>query len=99
LAGLALLVGTLALPKTKRNLTVRAHFGLLLLLLTGGLMFFADAGRYLKNQAFLVKMILVALALAWHFTMRHRVWAGRIIALALWSLVALAGRAIADFDL
>src|SRR5262245_18326858 len=74
--------------------------GLLTVLLTGPLLFWADLGRYVKNPAFVVKMVLLAAALAGHFWL-HR--SGRKIAVAysmiVWSAVVLAGRAIADFDI
>ena len=92
-------MGTVALPATKRDLTAWTHSGLLLMLLTGSLMFFADTARYIRNPAFLTKIVLIVLALAWHFTLRNRGRAGRTIAVLLWTLVALAGRGIADFDL
>ena len=72
---------------------------MLLLLLTGLAMFFADASRYLHNPAFRIKMALVAAALAWHFTLRRRGRFGAIMGVLLWTAVALAGRAIADFDI
>jgi hypothetical protein len=63
-------------------------------------MFWADLPRYVRNPAFIVKMGLLLLALAQHFTMRYRQgrWAAAL-SLILWSAVILAGRAIADFDL
>jgi hypothetical protein len=92
-------VGTAALPKTGRDLTRWGHAGMLLLLLTGLAMFFADASRYLHNPAFRIKMALVLTALAWHFTLRRRGRFGAITGVLLWTAVAIAGRAIADFDI
>jgi hypothetical protein len=95
-------VGVAALPKAvsvRLDLTRWAHTGLLLLLLTGPAMFFADISRYLHNPAFLVKMALVVAALAWHFTLRTRGRFGLVVGLLLWTAVVIAGRAIADFDI
>jgi hypothetical protein len=99
LAGLVLLVGTMALPKTKRDLTLWTHSGLGMMLVTGSVMFLADTARYVRNPAFLAKMILLVPTLAWQFSLRNRGPGGRMIAVLLWTLVALTGRGIADFDL
>jgi putative copper export protein len=84
--------------------------GLLTVLVTGPLMFSSDLARYLNNPAFLLKMALLALALAGHFTLHRRVVRdsaeldatrrklASVLSLILWSSVVLAGRAIADFD-
>jgi hypothetical protein len=84
--------------------------GLLTVLVTGPLMFGSDVVRYMNNPAFLVKMALIAAALAAHFTLHRRVVQGgtrlydskqkiaAVLSLILWSSVVLAGRAIADFD-
>jgi hypothetical protein len=84
--------------------------GLLMVLVTGPLMFSSDLARYLNNPAFLLKMALLALALAGHFTLHRRVVRdsaeldatrrklASVLSLILWSSVVLAGRAIADFD-
>jgi len=78
--------------------------GLLTVLVTGPLMFASDIPRYVNNPAFLLKMGLLAAALASHFTLHHRVVRERrklaaVLSLILWSSVVLAGRAIADFDI
>jgi hypothetical protein len=87
--------------------------GLLTVLVTGPLMFSSDLARYLNNPAFLLKMGLLAVALAGQFTLHRRVVRDRttsnsssatrqklaaVLSLILWSSVVLAGRAIADFD-
>jgi hypothetical protein len=80
------------------------HAGLATVLLTGPAMYFADASRYQANAAFRVKMILLLAALAFHFTLHRRAVSrggGRLegaVSLLLWTLVVVAGRAIADFD-
>lgn len=84
--------------------------GLLVVLVTGPLMLSSDLARYLNNPAFILKMGLLAMALAAHFTLHRsvvrdsaRLDATRqklaaVLSLILWSSVVLAGRAIADFD-
>ena len=84
--------------------------GLLTVLVTGPLMFSSDLTRYLNNPAFLLKMALLGMTLAGHFTLHRRVVRdssrldatrqklAAVLSLILWSSVVLAGRAIADFD-
>ena len=106
--GLAAFVGTVVLadlrtlglriPDTS-GLVAWTHSGLALLLATGAAMFFSDAARYLHNPAFHVKITLLVLALAAHFTLRRSgTRFAAILSLALWTGVVLAARAIADFD-
>jgi len=85
--------------------------GLLTVFATGPLLFGSDLARYLHNPAFVLKMGLLAAALAAHFTLhRSAVRDGvmlkpamqkvaAVVSLVLWSSVVLAGRAIADFDI
>lgn len=83
----------------------RVHAGqvsrvaLVLALVTGVLLFSANSGRYVRNPAFLLKMGLLAAAIAAHMTMHTRGTRGTAaLSLALWSAVILAGRAVIDFD-
>jgi hypothetical protein len=79
--------------------------GLVLMGTTGAILFLANATRYVHNPAFLIKLVFLALALVFHFTI-HRgavrtAEKSKLIALlsvALWSCVVIAGRGIADFD-
>ena len=105
--GLAAFVGTISLADLRTlglkipdaRLTAWTHSGLGAMLLTGATMFFSDTARYLHNPAFRVKVALLVLALAAHFTLRRsgtRFAAG--LSLTLWTCVVLAARAIIDFD-
>jgi hypothetical protein len=125
LVGLAMLVGTIAILDIRLlGVALRRYtladlaaglarwtiVGLAVVAVTGPLMFWSDMPRYLRNPAFVVKMVLLALTLAGHFTIHRRVvssssvfpsWqqkAAAALSLALWSSVLMAGRAIADFD-
>jgi hypothetical protein len=125
LIGLSLLVGTIALVDFRltgwglrrhsiaglaKGLRPWTTAGLAAMAITGPLMFWADTGRYTRNSAFLVKMGLLALTLAYHFTIHRNVTLradtisvsrqqlAAALSLILWSAVVLAGRAIADFD-
>jgi hypothetical protein len=85
--------------------------GLMTVLVTGPLLFGADLTRYMNNPAFVLKMGLLGVALASHFTLHRSVVGDKaparptkqklvaVVSLILWSSVVLAGRAIADFDL
>lgn len=106
--GLAAFVGTIVLEDLRtlglnipdtRHLKVWTHAGLAVMLLTGAAMFLSDATRYLHNPAFQVKVAILVLALAAHFTLHSRgTRFAAILSLALWTSVVLAARAIIDFD-
>ncbi len=106
--GLAAFVGTIVLDDLRtvglkipdsRHLKLWTHAGLAVMLLTGGAMFFSDSARYLHNPAFQVKVALLVVALAAHFTLHRRgTRFAAVLSLALWTSVVLAARAIADFD-
>lgn len=77
--------------------------GLALMLITGAALFLMNVARYVHNLGFLVKMALLAAALAVHFTAhrpRHRkpARATAVLSLALWSSVVIAAKFIADLD-
>ncbi len=124
--GLTLLAGTICLVDlrllgvsmgrhaTDRLVSLLAPWtsaGLIIVLTTGPVLFGADLARYVKNPAFVVKMMLLATALGAHFTLHRRAvmddginqsaWQkpAALLSLILWSGVVLAGRAIADFDI
>ena len=126
LIGVTMLVGTICLLDLRLlGVGMRRHAaadlasalrpwtssGLLIVVASGPLMFWSDFTRYLSNPAFLLKMGLLAVALAGHFTLhrsvlRNATGAGStrqklaaVLSLILWSSVLLAGRAIADFDI
>jgi len=106
--GLAAFVGTIVLDDLRtlglrvsdtRRLTPWTHAGLAAMLLTGAAMFFSDIARYLHNPAFQVKVALLIVALAAHFTLhRRKTRFAAVTSLTLWTCVVLASRAIADFD-
>ncbi|KAA9009498.1 hypothetical protein F3S47_06915 [Histidinibacterium aquaticum] len=107
--GLALLVGAV-LPMDLRLLRGRdgtdlrryAAAGLAMAVVFGFLLFATQAGDYLGNRAFLVKMALLALALvniAAHLRLSAlspgRQRAAALASLLLWPAVLIAGRMIA----
>jgi hypothetical protein len=121
LVGVTLLLGTIAIVDLRLLGLGLRHFkvsavaeamapwtaaGMVTVGITGPLLFAWDSSRYVRNPAFLVKMVLLAAALGVHFTVHRSVTkrdAGRgklaaVVSLVLWSCVVVAGRAIADFD-
>ena len=106
LVGIALMAGTIVLEdlrtlgSTHRNVPpFWTSVGFALLAVTSPVLFFANVPRYLSNPAFLVKMLVLLVAIAFHFTMhRRRTRFAAILSIILWTCVVLGGRAIADFD-
>lgn len=80
-------------------------FGLVSLLLTGPVMFSSDPDFYYLNRAFQVKMVLLALAMVFHFTIRRKLLRGEIpqnlskavacVSLGLWTGMIFAAIFIA----
>jgi hypothetical protein len=118
--GFALSIGTIAIVDLRllglgmrrqsaaelaADLSGWTSFGLALMLITGPLMFSADAVRYRYNPSFQLKMICLAAAIVFHFTLHRRATregTPRAIArlaggvsLLLWTAVVGAGRMIA----
>ena len=103
--GLALFVGTVALAdyavlrkRQERALDALTTWGLVLMLLTGTALFWADASRYLTNPAFQLKMGLVVAGLAFHYLGRRSSRMGAAFSLAVWTAVVVSSRLIEDFD-
>jgi hypothetical protein len=103
--GLALFVGTVALAdygvvrrRSGRYSDAWTYWGLALMLVTGAALFWADAGRYLANSAFRLKMGLVVVGLVFHFFGRRSSRSGAAFSLVLWTAVVVSSRLIEDFD-
>ena len=118
--GLALSVGTIAMVDLRllgialrrqnsselaSDLEVWTRIGLALMLVTGPLMFSADAVNYHHNPSFQFKMGCLSLALVFHFTMHRRATGpmtrslfaklAGAVSLVLWICVVASGRMIA----
>jgi hypothetical protein len=119
ICGFALLVGTImildlrllgvlfarqSVSNLARQLSRWIRTGLVLVLITGPYLFSADPGEYWQVAAFRTKMLLLALALVFHFTVIRRAtspsldegplgWRrlGACISIALWTGVMLSG--------
>lgn len=118
LIGIALLVGSIVLidlrllryalqdysiTETVRRLTPWSRVGLAIMFITGPILFASNVNRYSQNPAFLVKMVVLAVTLLFHFTVQNhterRPKLVAVISIVLWTCVVLGGRAIADFDI
>ena len=80
-------------------------FGLVTVLLSGPMLFSSDPDMYYLNFSFQVKMVLLVLALVFHYTIRRKLLRGNLspglnkpvacISLLLWSSIIFAGIFIA----
>ncbi len=125
LIGLTLLIGTILMvdltllgrgivshpvSRIARELSNWTVAGLAIMLASGPLILFSEAVRCYKTPAFWIKMALLAIAVAFHFSVHRKValaeppaprGTARMVAclsLALWIGVALAGKGIAVFQ-
>jgi hypothetical protein len=103
LVGMATFVGTVLLADFRlvaaQKMVRWTNAGLALVLLTGVVLFSADAARYVHNPAFRFKTVVFVLAMVSYFTLRSKSRLAAILSLILWTCVVLGGRAIADFDI
>jgi uncharacterized protein DUF6644 len=120
LTGIALLVGTIVVLDLRllgfvlHRYDVAAvadrfarwtRLGFVVMLTTGPILFASDVDRYVRNLAFVFKMLFLLLAVGLHFARRKWMTSPRqarlaaITSIGLWTCVVLAGRAIADFDI
>ena len=80
-------------------------FGLILVLLSGPMLFSSDPDMYYLNRSFQIKMVLLLLALVFHYTIRRKLLRGQLspnlnkpvacISLLLWTGIIFAGIFIA----
>ncbi len=80
-------------------------FGLVTVLLSGPMLFSSDPDMYYLNLSFQIKMVLLLLALAFHYTIRRKLLRGDLsrglnkpvacISLLLWTSIIFAGIFIA----
>jgi hypothetical protein len=107
---LGLGIGGLPVSGIARELNGWTVAGLAIMLTSGPLILSSEAVRCYKTPAFWIKMALLATAVIFNFTVHRKVTLGestaargnvRLVAglsLALWTGVALAGKAIAIFQ-
>src|ERR1700730_7176963 len=100
-------MGKLSMPVLVKQLWRIAIWGLLLSISTGIIVFIPDPARYAANTAFKTKLVVLLLAILFHFTifrravradepgLRRRNAIVAAVSLTLWFCVGWAGRAIA----
>ena len=106
--GLALSVGTIVLvdlcllgwrERPNANLNRFTWAGFAVMLITGAALFLSNVARYVHNSGFLLKMVILAIAVLAHFTIHRKATRfAAILSIALWSCVVIASRFIADLD-
>ena len=89
------------------DLSKRMRLGLILLVITGPLLFFAMPVRLFETADFSVKLVLVAIAVVYHFAIhRKRMLAAEVtggvkfsagISMALWMAAILSGLELGSF--
>jgi hypothetical protein len=121
IASFALAIGTIALAdlsllgvglrrnaaaQIARGTALWTLTGLVLIIFTGFLLFASDPDMYLRNSAFVTKIVCLALAIVYHYTIHRKVvlsedgsaMVGKLVAgvsLALWVSVVFGGLFIA----
>jgi uncharacterized membrane protein len=97
-------IGGISAAAMNRQMNSYINWGIVVILVSGFLLFASEGGKLYDNDAFTPKMILLALALIFHYT-GHRIavsteqppswgWAAGALSLCLWFLTGAAGRAI-----
>jgi len=119
IVGFAIAIGTIALVDFRllglglrqnagelaKALAPWTLLGLILVLVSGPMLFSSDPDMYYLNRSFQIKMVLLVLALVFHFTIRRKLLRGELpaargkaiacISLALWTSIIFAGIFIA----
>ena len=117
--GFALTIGTIALVDFRllgfglrqnasdlaKALAPWTLFGLVVVLLSGPMLFSSDPDMYYLNFSFQIKMVLLLLAIVFHYTIRRKLLRGELspglnkpvacISLLLWTSIIFAGIFIA----
>lgn len=102
-------IGEYPVPRIALELNNWTLAGLALMLASGLLILVSEAEKCYKSPAFWIKMALLAIAVSFYFTVHRRAVSTpaeprtttkliAAISLALWTSVALAGKAIAVFQ-
>jgi hypothetical protein len=101
---MGLKMGGITAARLYRETHVYINAGILVILLSGGLLFASEGGKLYSNDAFSPKMMLLAAALVFHYTGHKRAVATEVppswgalagaLSLFLWFATGAAGRAI-----
>lgn len=103
---LGLAIRRISAPKIQHELSGYINWSLVIILVTGVMLFLSEALKAYDNAAFRPKVILIVLAMLFHYTVHNRTamnekaeggGAAKVVALlslTLWFGVGMAGRAI-----
>jgi hypothetical protein len=85
--GIAWFGGTMVVPEFASELRILRRIGIVLLLASGGVLFWLQPAQYYGSIAFWVKMVLLA----------GLIWArpGTVVSVVLWAAIIFASRGIA----
>lgn len=97
-------IGGISAARMNREMNTYINWGIVVILLSGGLLFASEGGKLYENAAFNPKMIGLGLALLFHYTGHRKAleteqppsWGALAgaLSLALWFFTGAAGRAI-----
>ena len=97
-------MGGISAAKLNRELNSYINWGIIIILVSGALLFASEGGKLHENDAFMPKMILMVMALVFHYTGHKKAVSTEIppswgplagaLSLFLWFATGAAGRAI-----
>jgi hypothetical protein len=101
---MGLKMGGISAARLNRELNSYINWGIVVILVSGALLFASEGGKLYDNDAFTPKMVLLVLALIFHYTGHKKAVATEqppswgalagALSLLLWFGVGAAGRAI-----
>jgi hypothetical protein len=101
---MGLKMGGITAARLNRELNTYINWGILIILASGAMLFCSEGGKLYDNAAFSPKMVIMAAALVFHFTVHRKAvstevppaWGGLAgaLSLILWFGTGAAGRAI-----
>ncbi|MEO8098962.1 MAG: DUF6644 family protein [Acidobacteriota bacterium] len=101
---MGLKMGGITAARLNRELNRYINWGIGIILLSGAMLFMSEGVKSYTNDAFMPKMVVLIMALAFHYTVHKKAVASEqppswgalagIVSLLLWFTVGAAGRAI-----
>ena len=101
---MGLKMGGITAARLNRELNTYINWGILIILVSGAMLFASEGGKLHDNGAFPPKMVIMFAALAFHYTVHKKAvstdvppswgWLAGLLSLCLWFLTGAAGRAI-----
>jgi hypothetical protein len=101
---MGLKMGGITAARLNRELNKYINWGILIILVSGGMLFASEGGKLYENAAFIPKMVLMSAALVFHYTGHRKAVSTEVppswgalagaLSLTLWFAAGAAGRAI-----